>query len=1258
MCFLSLALLCRCALAGDVTFPSTGTDLGSVDDWGGAYPTAEDTVVIDVSAQGSTTLNLSENLTVAGILLTNMTKNVIINNSVSGKTLSLGAGGIRVTGGDDTRTLAVRVALELREDQDWDLGGIKSFGLSYGCTSWGGNASLTIKNVLTVTHYVPPSYAGAITYASSVNKVYYRKNGRWAAQLPTFNNSEGWVRIQADENLTWGTIFPYAVTSERAFTLEHPGFWSTTPGARGKTLDFVDGDSLTLSSSGKKLALDCGTLNQTGGSITADYLQVGSYLFPACWHISGGTATGSRITLAAHRAQEIGNVFLRNPFAYLPRTFRQTGGEVTVATLEMNWFGGSRYQMPSEYRLEDGTFTVTDNGDADNAVHLATFRRLNDGFLTSANGSFLQTGGTLTTPAIMLGASSTSTFGTYYPASAVSGVIDLTNGTMNVGSGGFCAGKSWVGSPSNSNYRVNLRGGTIRATDDFSSQLEMTVVDSGESVTFNTDGHSIALAAPVSGHGKLRKTGDGVLSIRDASAFKGELSVEGGTVALVGAPASGTVPSGCVRWTADDACVGLSSGDEVTTWTANTGAAAEWKALSSVTPAKPKAVLGACNGHAALDFNGAALAVTAANDPLVGKNKWTIAVVFQTTAGYSDTSGGNNNFYRHAGLLGNEIGGVGKGDWAIALAANGKLCAGLGAGGSTTADYTFWSALPSQRDLLDDRPHVAIYTAGDTEATLNLDGYTTTQTTASVGNRASISSSVSFLIGASQNNANTLARGFNGKIAEIRIYPGEKLDAAAVSALGAELAATYGAGDGWKFACDVDGATAGSIPAAAVPAAVDPNDGATVWEADTLSAADGATIEEWTAKTDAEKSATFSAVDIASVHAPTLVKDAINGCAALRFSTADKSALGIPAASLPVAGSVDYSMVVVFRAKRDGENAESSHAFNGLGLLSTEIGGSDQKDTILSFMDRGRVACTYGGYGLEQKNYLSEGIKGNVSADQSLYAPVYGMDDGETHCVIASVDGTNGNIWMMADGSWTSAQIESAQAARDDSMRMLVGGVSGQGSQITKFFDGDIAAIRLYNRALTVAEMDAVTDYYAAKYAIRRAPTVGVDSATAPNYGLAATNIAVASGAVLRLPSGEASPFKVGAGQTMSCGGTVQGTLGVASGGVLSMGGEGMAVEDLRLDSGAQIVLTDAFVRNPSAISASTLAASGAVNVAFGDGVTASSFAAGRVPLITSASAPSLDGGVSSWTCTKGRVMLVGNTLYYTPAAGIIVIFR
>ena len=31
--------------------------------------------------------------------------------------------------------------------------------------------------------------------------------------------------------------------------------------------------------------------------------------------------------------------------------------------------------------------------------------------------------------------------------------------------------------------------------------------------------------------------------------------------------------------------------------------------------------------------------------------------------------------------------------------------------------------------------------------------------------------------------------------------------------------------------------------------------------------------------------------------------------------------------------------------------------------------------------------------------------------------------------------------------------------------------------------------------------------------------------------------------------------------------------------------------------------------------------------------------------------------GVSSWTCTKGRVMLVGNTVYYAPAAGVMVIF-
>ena len=198
VCLFALALLCRCASAAEVTFPSAGTDLGSLDDWGGAYPTADDTVIIDVAAQSTNTLGLSENLTVAGILFTNMTTNMVVNNSVSGKVLSLGAGGIRVASADTSRTFTLRVALELRENQVWDLGGINALGFSYDCTSWGGNASLTIQNVNTVTHYVPPDYAGAITYAASAHKVYYRKNGRWAAQFPTFNNGEGWDRLQSD----------------------------------------------------------------------------------------------------------------------------------------------------------------------------------------------------------------------------------------------------------------------------------------------------------------------------------------------------------------------------------------------------------------------------------------------------------------------------------------------------------------------------------------------------------------------------------------------------------------------------------------------------------------------------------------------------------------------------------------------------------------------------------------------------------------------------------------------------------------------------------------------------------------------------------------------------------------------------------------------------------------------------------------------------------------------------------------------------
>lgn len=1248
---LAFSAIGQSAVAADFVFSDTATDLGDPASYGGSLPTADDTVIIDAGARSSGTLDLSVDLSVAGILITNYTRDVGIN---AGKTLSIGAGGITVQNGSGDRWLYLRVALNLTADQTWNLGGA-ILNTSGSCETWGGNANLTIENASRVIHIVPPAYAGNITYASSVGTIYYSKNGKWADTLPTFNitTSGGWVRLRAEEDLDWATIFPYSVSVAKSFTLEND---VGNTGYRGHTLTFADGDSLTARKTDKsgKLALDCGTFNQTGGTVDADYLQVARELYPSCWHISGGSATGTRVTLSALLAVNKVSSFRRNPFAYLPHTFWQENGDVTIDTLEMNWYGGGNFQIPVEYRLDGGTLTVNDKGNADNAIHCATFRTTTGG--SSANGSFLQGGGTLNTPGFLLGAS-TNVYGTYGSVSEVSAIIELTNGTMNVGAGGFAAGKSWVGSPSNSNYRVNLRGGTIRATDDFASELEMTVVNSGNAVTFDTNGKGVALTAPVRGHGKLRKTGEGTLSLYDASSFRGELAVDGGTLALAGAPAAASVPSGCVRWSADDACASLANGDEITTWTANTGATADWKTLTSLTPGKPTAVLSAFNGHAALDFDGAALAVTAANDPLVGVNKWTIAVVFKATAGSSE-GGVTQPFYRHAGLLGNEIGGTGKGDWAVALASNGKLCAGLGVA-SSGGDYTLWSNLPFRRNLMDDRPHVAIYSAGGNSVALNVDGITSSYTTSSaIANRASISSGVSFLIGASQNSDKTISRGFNGKIAEIRIYAGTQMDAAQMSALGAELAATYGAADGWKFACDSAAVFAGDIPASAAPVATDPADGATVWEADTLDAADGSSVSSWPAKTDAEKIATFSAAGISSAHAPVLVTNAINGCAALRFSTGDKSTLGIPAASSPVAGSVNYSMVVVFRARRDGENAESSHAFNGLGLLSTEIGGSDQKDTILGFMDRGRVACTYGGYGLPQKNYLSYGVKGSTSADQSLYAPVYGMNDGEAHCVIAVVDGTNSNLWMMADGVWNYGKIESAQAERSTFKRMLIGGISEAGSNSAKFFDGDIAAIRLYSKALSLEEMNAVTDYYAAKYAIRRAPTTAVDAAATPQYGLGATNITVAADATLRLPSGETSPFKIGTGASISGAGMVQGTLGVADDGALTMGADGLRVENLQLDDGAKIVLTSAYVGDPAPVTAETLTSLGAVNVEFGEGVTAASFGSERVPLIVAQAVPSLAGGITSWTCPKGKAVLVGNTVYYTPSIGLVISIR
>ena len=134
-------------------------------------------------------------------------------------------------------------------------------------------------------------------------------------------------------------------------------------------------------------------------------------------------------------------------------------------------------------------------------------------------------------------------------------------------------------------------------------------------------------------------------------------------------------------------------------------------------------------------------------------------------------------------------------------------------------------------------------------------------------------------------------------------------------------------------------------------------------------------------------------------------------------------------------------------------------------------------------------------------------------------------------------------------------------------MRVLIGSMNGDA-----FFQGDIAAFRLYGRVLSEAEKQALLDGWTDRFAVPPAPRSAHAAFASGRLGLGATNIAVAAGAALVLPVAERAPFTLKDGQRLTVAGTVKGTLGVGAGGVLDFAAaRPTAFDDLWLRSGGTV---------------------------------------------------------------------------------------
>ena len=140
-----------------------------------------------------------------------------------------------------------------------------------------------------------------------------------------------------------------------------------------------------------------------------------------------------------------------------------------------------------------------------------------------------QSGGTVTTNGIQFGSSS----GTYDATSSAN--LTLSGGTLYVGLQGITRGSAASALPTS----IKLQGGTIGASDDWSSSLNMQLGTTGGGPTFQaaTSGgtsKNITLSGVLSNdtsvNGTLTKTGAGTLTLTGSNSFSGGVFIKNGTL--------------------------------------------------------------------------------------------------------------------------------------------------------------------------------------------------------------------------------------------------------------------------------------------------------------------------------------------------------------------------------------------------------------------------------------------------------------------------------------------------------------------------------------------------------------------------------------------------------------------------------------------------------------------------------------------------------------------------------------------------------
>jgi fibronectin-binding autotransporter adhesin len=210
----------------------------------------------------------------------------------------------------------------------------------------------------------------------------------------------------------------------------------------------------------------------------------------------------------------------------------QSGGDVVISNQFRvgHWpqadVGGGTV---STYTMNGGTITLT--GDPANPFDEAQAGNVYLGI--DSTGMFTVNGGVFTAKGIALDNRG---------ATGGEDTLEVNGGILNIGANGI--GSQNAATPAT--YEVILKGGTIRATAPWTSNLETTLTSGGTGIIYDTNGNEVTLSGILKGTGGLAKAGAGTLLLTGANTYAGGTTVNSGTLRIGNGGASGSVGTGAV----------------------------------------------------------------------------------------------------------------------------------------------------------------------------------------------------------------------------------------------------------------------------------------------------------------------------------------------------------------------------------------------------------------------------------------------------------------------------------------------------------------------------------------------------------------------------------------------------------------------------------------------------------------------------------------------------------------------------------------